>query len=146
MLSFNIMVISAGRGTKVCTERSRIHKQGVCGASIPKVLSALCGKSGYVEKVYKRSSEPSPSLEHIADMDAKTFLTLSESSPEFTNALSGLLHTKREASMFLNKRGDYYHTGISCECCYHKCTVRELASYCKDGDRILARLGASMMF
>ena len=66
VLSFNIMVISAGRPTKVCTERSRIHKQGVCGASIPKVLSALCGKSGYVEKVYKRSSEPSPSLEHIA--------------------------------------------------------------------------------
>ena len=66
VLSFNIMVISAGRATKVCTERSRIHKQGVCGASIPKVLSALCGKGGYVEKQYKRSAEPSPSLEHIA--------------------------------------------------------------------------------
>ena len=64
-LSFNVMVISAGQATKVCTERSRIHKQGVCGASIPKVLSALCGKSGYVEKVYKRS-ESSPTLAHIA--------------------------------------------------------------------------------
>lgn len=143
-LSINVLVIFAQSATKFCTENSRIHKQGVCGSSIPKVLSALCGKSGYVEKVYKRSNL-SP-VENLGDMDAKTFLMLSEQSPEITNSLLGILQTKREASMFLNKRGDYYRTGIACECCYHRCTVRELASYCKDGDSILKRLGSQLMF
>lgn len=143
-LLINVLVIFAQSATKFCTEHSRIHKQGVCGTSIPKVLSALCGKTGYVEKMYKRA-ESSP-IDNIADMDAKTFLMLSEQSPELTRSLLGLLQTKRDASMFLNKRGDYYRAGIACECCYHRCTVRELAMYCKDGEKILKQLGSKLMF
>ena len=89
---------------------------------------------------------------YFADMDAKTFLLLSEQSPGLANHIVGLLHSKgilnskKDASMFLNKRADYYRSGISCECCYHRCSLRELSMYCKDGDKILARIGQSLFF
>ena len=54
----NALLITAQGATKVCTENSRIHQQGVCGRAIPRLLSALCGKGGYNNKQYKRSEAP----------------------------------------------------------------------------------------
>ena len=75
-LSINVLVIFAQKPTKICTEHSRIHKQGVCGASIHKVLSALCGKEGYVEKMYKRAESPPIDDSSIGGIAGNTLLCL----------------------------------------------------------------------
>ena len=45
---------------------------------------------------------------------------------------SGILIPRSEANSYLVKRSAYYEQGIVCECCYHRCSLRELLSYCRN--------------
>ncbi|KAL3885345.1 hypothetical protein ACJMK2_025416 [Sinanodonta woodiana] len=101
--------------TKACSVMTqRPHPQGLCGNKISRVLQLLCGESGYNQKKYKKRSAIQGSPNDL--------------SPFYQN-----FYGKEEANSFLAKRVEFYQTGISCECCYNKCSVPELVTYCNGG-------------
>lgn len=49
-----------------------------------------------------------------------------------TSPLSDVLLKRDQATSFLEKRNSYFTSGISCECCYHMCSVSEMRGYCRN--------------
>ena len=78
-------------------------------------------------------SEDSENKDHTAD-------TKDATGSDHLGALSNVLYDKRTANGFLQKRIPYYMSGISCECCYHVCSIRELSQYCKNEKKAMLRL------
>ncbi|KAK3577381.1 hypothetical protein CHS0354_008479 [Potamilus streckersoni] len=105
----------SSEATKSCSVMTqRPHPQGICGNKISRVLHLLCGENGYNEKKYIKRAAIQGSL--------------TDFSPFYQN-----FYGKEEANSFLAKRVNFYQTGISCECCYNKCSVPELVTYCNGG-------------
>ncbi|XP_060559265.1 molluscan insulin-related peptide 3-like [Ruditapes philippinarum] len=134
LLGLCLTMVSCGGQMKPCSPYTKPHKAGVCGSKIDEALEILCGEGGFVERKYRKRSvsriEPD-----ILDLDAKTFLALhKQQNAQLDNKqpIVDILLPESKASSFLDKRVSFYRKGISCECCYHSCTVGELASYCKN--------------
>jgi len=131
-LIYNMHVQSC-TAQKTCTVGANTpHPKGVCGTLITELLKLLCGGT-YRERsdLVKRSPAAAQS---ILDMDPKTLLDLTKKAKLNDEVQMGrdAFYDKRDATMFLQKKADYYITGISCECCYNKCDIREMVNYCKE--------------
>ncbi|XP_045169862.1 molluscan insulin-related peptide 3-like [Mercenaria mercenaria] len=134
LLALFLTVVSCG-AMKSCSPLTKPHPHGICGSKIDEALDLICGKGGYVERKYRKRSVSGvdPSL---LDVDANTFLALSKQQnaqlDDTRPPIVDLLLPGTQASNFLDKRGSFYRKGVSCECCYHSCSVRELTGYCRN--------------
>ncbi|XP_067675462.1 con-Ins Im2-like [Haliotis asinina] len=92
-------------------ETKREGPQGICGSRLPDVLDLVCRVyGGYTEKWFRKRS----------DEDSK-------------NRIKDIILGKRDALAYLSKRStsSFGEQGITCECCYHRCSYSELRQYCK---------------
>ncbi|XP_050391399.1 con-Ins Im2 [Patella vulgata] len=102
-----------------CTlETKREAPRGVCGRRLPDLLSLVCVSfGGYREKWFRKRSDE-----------------------DTAHNLKNIILGKRDAFSYLSKRrSSYGEQGITCECCYHACSFRELRQYCKDPNQIKKR-------
>ncbi|ESO83460.1 hypothetical protein LOTGIDRAFT_169325 [Lottia gigantea] len=98
-----------------CTlETKRESPRGVCGQRLPEVLSMVCKRYGGYRDTWFRKR-----------------------NGEGTNSrLGNIILGKRDAFSYLGKRGQSYgEQGITCECCYHSCSFRELRQYCRNSQQ-----------
>nr|AQS80518.1 insulin-like 2A precursor [Charonia tritonis] len=107
--------------TCTLSTRSRgAHRNGICGDNLARIVSLLCSPRGYVSNWFNKRSAPNRP---------------DDSSVEHN--LRGILLNKKEALSYLHKRvprgtrgRSYGSQGITCECCYNRCTYYELLQYC----------------
>ncbi|XP_053398358.1 molluscan insulin-related peptide 3-like [Mercenaria mercenaria] len=116
MLTISLFHSVTANWNRVCTPFTKSfgpHPHGLCGSRIDETLDLLC-VGGYNEYPsyggFRRKREISE--RHLED-------------------LSGILIRRQEANSYLVKRSSFYERGIVCECCYHRCSVFELFSYCR---------------
>ncbi|XP_052808151.1 con-Ins Im2-like [Mya arenaria] len=108
---------------RVCTPFTRsfgAHPGGICGHRLDEMLDVLC-VDGY-------NQYPSQSSGYGGYFRRKRH-TKTDDGP----SLRDIVIPKSEANAYLSrqKRSSYYNRGIVCECCFHRCDIMELLSYCR---------------
>ncbi|XP_060600844.1 con-Ins Im2-like [Ruditapes philippinarum] len=113
MYSFNAVLANWDRVCSPFTKSFGPHPHGICGSRIDETLDLLC-VGGYNEYPsyggFRKKRD-------IAEGHARD--------------LHGILIKRKEANSYLVKRSNFYERGVVCECCYHRCSVFELFSYCR---------------
>ncbi|KAL8608728.1 hypothetical protein ACOMHN_067426 [Nucella lapillus] len=122
-LHFNCCAVY-GSYERTCTlaTRSRgAHPNGICGKNLAQIVSVLCTPRGYVSNWFTKRSAPNKPRQ----------------DGDFVNRnLRGILLNKKDALSYLHKREpratrrNFGSQGITCECCYNRCSYYELLQYC----------------
>ncbi|XP_076467062.1 con-Ins Im2-like [Babylonia areolata] len=134
--------------------RSRgAHPYGICGKNLARIVSILCAPRGYVGNWFtKRSASKRPAsrakrFASRSDVIGDAGLGPTRDAGFVNEKLRGILLNKREALSYLQTRDHnnnnnnkhrepratrraFGSQGITCECCYNRCSYYELLQYC----------------
>ncbi|KAL3881616.1 hypothetical protein ACJMK2_028032 [Sinanodonta woodiana] len=98
------------------------HPQGACGSQLTNLVHTICEMfSGFKKRSYDADTTAVQGLGPPVFLPEQRFID------------------KKSALDFLAKRTAYEEKGIVCECCYHRCSLMELAQYCMPDGGFLIR-------